>query len=249
MALRNVCVLYSVLSCFHTTGCEPYSFTTAGYGIFNLRTNFDACRTHEGGSGTNKAEQELTQRVFSYRCICSEQVTMNKAFMNPITDGCCRRTPSSFSASCGQTRFYAMSHKQQPLQVTLKHWSKSVPNSLCAPKRRQNNLSKNGDHAQITIVLPTVGTLTSVTLYDYMSTPWHYIPSLILFWIESQCSKWFVINKRSCVNRINKLQGTHTIDRHILIAFLTPSQPRRSYQGHKILSELIHGGHETRMSD
>ena len=41
---------------------RPYSFRTDGYGIFNVRTNLGACRTHEGGSGTNKSAQELTRR-------------------------------------------------------------------------------------------------------------------------------------------------------------------------------------------
>ena len=52
----------ATLSCFHTTGCGAYSFTTDGYGIFNVRTHLGACRTHEGGSGTNKSAQELTRR-------------------------------------------------------------------------------------------------------------------------------------------------------------------------------------------
>ena len=30
--------LCAVFSCFHTTGCEVYSFTTVGYGICNVRT-------------------------------------------------------------------------------------------------------------------------------------------------------------------------------------------------------------------
>ena len=50
--------LCAVFLCFYTTGCEAYSFTdTDGYGIFNMRTNWDACRTHEGGSGTKKNAQ------------------------------------------------------------------------------------------------------------------------------------------------------------------------------------------------
>ena len=49
-------LVYSVFV-FHTTGCEAYSFMTDGYGIFNVHTNWDACRTHEGGSGTNKSAQ------------------------------------------------------------------------------------------------------------------------------------------------------------------------------------------------
>ena len=47
-------LLCAVFSWFHTTGCEAYSFTTDGYGIFNVRTNVRACRRHEGGSGTNR---------------------------------------------------------------------------------------------------------------------------------------------------------------------------------------------------
>ena len=32
--------LYAVFSCFHTTGCEAYSFATDRYGIFNVCTTF-----------------------------------------------------------------------------------------------------------------------------------------------------------------------------------------------------------------
>ena len=42
-------------------GCEDYSFTRDGYGIFNMLTNWDVCCTHKGGSDTNKSAQELTQ--------------------------------------------------------------------------------------------------------------------------------------------------------------------------------------------
>ena len=52
----------AVFSCFHTTGCEAYYFTTDGYGIFNVRANFGTFRTREGGRGwasdTNKCAQE-----------------------------------------------------------------------------------------------------------------------------------------------------------------------------------------------
>ena len=55
-------------ACFHTTRCEAYSFTTDGYGIFNMRTSLGVCRTYEGGSGTNKSAQEGwhrgTQKLF-----------------------------------------------------------------------------------------------------------------------------------------------------------------------------------------
>ena len=53
--------LCAVFSCFDTTGCEAYSFTTAGYGIFNVRTHLGACHAHSGGSGTNRSAQELTR--------------------------------------------------------------------------------------------------------------------------------------------------------------------------------------------
>ena len=49
--------LCSVLSCIHIAGCEAYSFTTYGYGIFNVRRNLGACRRlrtkgrEEGGEG------------------------------------------------------------------------------------------------------------------------------------------------------------------------------------------------------
>ena len=61
-------LVYAVFVCDRTTGCEceAYSFTTDGYGIFNVRTNVGACCAHEGeegggvrggwggGAGTNK---------------------------------------------------------------------------------------------------------------------------------------------------------------------------------------------------
>ena len=61
--------LCAVFSCFHTIGCEAYSFMADGYyyinGIFNVRTDVGACSTHEheGGSGTNKSALELTRTV------------------------------------------------------------------------------------------------------------------------------------------------------------------------------------------
>ena len=38
----------AVFLCEHASGCEAYSFTTDGYGIFNARTNLPACRTRVG---------------------------------------------------------------------------------------------------------------------------------------------------------------------------------------------------------
>ena len=54
--------LCGVFLCFHTTGCEAYSFMTDGYGILNARTDVGACHTHEGGSSTIKSAQELAWR-------------------------------------------------------------------------------------------------------------------------------------------------------------------------------------------
>ena len=53
--------------CDHTTGCEGYSFTTDGHGIFIVLEHLGACRTRKdsgevgGGSrsDTNKSAQEL----------------------------------------------------------------------------------------------------------------------------------------------------------------------------------------------
>ena len=39
-----------------------YFHATDGYGIFSMRINLGACRTHDRGSGTNKSAQELSQR-------------------------------------------------------------------------------------------------------------------------------------------------------------------------------------------
>ena len=44
---------HAVFLCDHTSSCEAYSFTTDGYGIFNMRKNLGACRAHEGWSSTN----------------------------------------------------------------------------------------------------------------------------------------------------------------------------------------------------
>ena len=49
-------LVYAVFVCDQNTGYEAYSFTTAGYGIFNVRTKLDACRTHE------ESAQRLTRR-------------------------------------------------------------------------------------------------------------------------------------------------------------------------------------------
>ena len=48
---------------------RPYSFTTDGYGIFNVRKIvLGACRTDEDGSDTNKSAQELTRRDIKKHC-------------------------------------------------------------------------------------------------------------------------------------------------------------------------------------
>ena len=47
----------AVFLCDHTTRCKAYSFTTDGFGIFNVWTNLGVCLTHEGGSGANKSAQ------------------------------------------------------------------------------------------------------------------------------------------------------------------------------------------------
>ena len=52
--------LCAVFSCFYSTGCEAYSFTTDEYGIFTMCTNVGVCSTHEKGSSPNKSAQELT---------------------------------------------------------------------------------------------------------------------------------------------------------------------------------------------
>ena len=58
----------AVFSCFHTTGCEAYSFTTDGYGIFNVRTNVGTYRTHEGGcllKASSWEEKEKEKKAYS----------------------------------------------------------------------------------------------------------------------------------------------------------------------------------------
>ena len=43
--------LFETFSCFRTTGCEAYSFTADGYGIFNVRAKLGPCRAHAGWGG------------------------------------------------------------------------------------------------------------------------------------------------------------------------------------------------------
>ena len=52
---------YTMFSCFHATGCEAYSLRQMDMGSLTCAQIFRACRTHEGGSGTNKSAQELTR--------------------------------------------------------------------------------------------------------------------------------------------------------------------------------------------
>ena len=49
-------------SCFHTTGCEAYSFMKDGYNMGSLTCAQIWVHTvhTEGGSGANKSAQELT---------------------------------------------------------------------------------------------------------------------------------------------------------------------------------------------
>ena len=61
-ALRNFFLLLPppCVQCFRVcipSACEVYSCTADGCRIFNVRINLGACRTHEGGSGTNKSAQ------------------------------------------------------------------------------------------------------------------------------------------------------------------------------------------------
>ena len=51
LLLFFLCVVFSCLRTFH---CEAYSFTTDGYGIFNMRANLGACYAHEWGSCRHK---------------------------------------------------------------------------------------------------------------------------------------------------------------------------------------------------
>ena len=53
------------VSCSHTTGCDAYSFTADGYGIFNVRTNVGACGTHEGRWGEGVRHKEVCTSVNS----------------------------------------------------------------------------------------------------------------------------------------------------------------------------------------
>ena len=54
-----------------TIGREAYSFTTDGYGVFNVRKNVGACSTHEGergvGGGGGVRYKQVCTRVASER--------------------------------------------------------------------------------------------------------------------------------------------------------------------------------------
>ena len=61
--LLSLLSLILTMQCFRVStppAVMPTLFTMDGYGIFNMRTNLSVCRTHKGGSGTNKSAQELT---------------------------------------------------------------------------------------------------------------------------------------------------------------------------------------------
>ena len=45
--------LCAVVSCCHTTGCKAYTFTTDGYGSFNVRTQTNMHKNWFGGTETN----------------------------------------------------------------------------------------------------------------------------------------------------------------------------------------------------
>ena len=49
----------AVFSCFHATDCEAHSFTNDGYGIFNVRTNVGACRTHVEAQAQTSLQKSL----------------------------------------------------------------------------------------------------------------------------------------------------------------------------------------------
>ena len=79
-------LLYEVCLCGRTTGCEAYSFTTDEYWIFHVFTNLGSCRTHDGGSGTNTAAQELTRRD---RKPCPHPASPGDPIQGlPIVDSC-----------------------------------------------------------------------------------------------------------------------------------------------------------------
>ena len=61
------CFFLPYVQCFHPTGCEAYSFTTGGYGIFNVRTNVGGVPYTRRGvrSGTNKPAEEWTLKTWS----------------------------------------------------------------------------------------------------------------------------------------------------------------------------------------
>ena len=54
-------LLYAAFLCDLNTGCEAYTVATDGYGIFSVRANLGACRTHKGVSVTSKCAEELTR--------------------------------------------------------------------------------------------------------------------------------------------------------------------------------------------
>ena len=57
---------YAVCSCAdHANGCKAYSFMTDGLGIFNMRTNLGACRTHDSRSRKQAAGEEKLKSVKS----------------------------------------------------------------------------------------------------------------------------------------------------------------------------------------
>ena len=64
--------LWTVFSCFHTTSYEAYSFTTDGYGIFNVSTNLGVCFTHEVLKLKGKLEGHNRKETYWLHYTCAE---------------------------------------------------------------------------------------------------------------------------------------------------------------------------------
>ena len=72
--------LCAMFSCFYITGCEAYTFTTDGYGIFNVRTDLGACHTHQGGVRHKRVCTRVIIIIVAYSY--SNSHILKKAFTN-----------------------------------------------------------------------------------------------------------------------------------------------------------------------
>ena len=104
-----------MFSCFHTTNCEADSFTTDGYGIFKVRTNVGACRTHEGVAGGGGRGGETGGGGGRHKQVCTRVDSEGPTDLTEehILQHAAMSHPSRSERGCEFCRDYTLQTKQQ----------------------------------------------------------------------------------------------------------------------------------------